>query len=289
MSTTKTFSEIFATHKKTISFEFFPAKSAQQQLAAQATILELIKFNPDFISVTHSTVQNALELKLTTLEFIKKNIPDLITVAHLTALNHNLQDINLILEHLKQLQISHIVALRGDEQLQAKSAAFNYASELVTHLKQVGGFSVAVAGYPEGHYQAVSLEADLEFLKQKIDSGAELIITQFFLDSKLFFRFLEKTKKAGITTPILPGIILLDDLALLQSLAQKCKVSLPPKLFNQLEKVKDNKADFAQASADFITQMCNELLAGGAVGLHFFTLNKAEPTKTIIKNLVQSL
>jgi methylenetetrahydrofolate reductase (NADPH) len=287
MSNSKTFSEIFASNKKTISFEFFPPKNAQQEQLLQATVRELAEFNPDFISITHSAGENSVDFELNAIDLVNQNVPQATVVAHLTGINYQLQEIDLILRQFCQRQVGNILVLRGDEPTlkQNGDCCFNQACELVAHIKQTQGFSLAVAGYPEGHYQAVSLDTDIEFLKQKVDCGAELIITQFFLDTELFFRFLEKTKKAGICVPILPGINLINDYVRLQSFAQKCKVHIPDKLLNRLERIKDNQVDIAKFGVDFVIQMSKNLLSGGAVGLHFFTLNRFEQVKSVLEEL----
>ena len=281
-----TFSKIITSGKKIITFEFFPPKKEEDLPSTYALMAELKEFKPDFMTVTYGAGGGTRAFTEQMVSYIQNEL-GVTAVAHLACSGHSKTEVAEMLKMLEQDGISHILALRGDppngEPFSAHPDGFKYASELVRFIKQHGDFSVAVAGYPEKHPEAESFESDLSHLKEKVDAGAELIITQLFFDTALFFNFVEKARQIGITVPILPGIMPINSVGQIKRITARCKASIPDKLMTQLNSMPDE--DITSFGTEYSIKMCRELLAGGACGVHIFTLNRSNHAQKIITTL----
>lgn len=271
-----------------VSYEVYPPKEDNDgkklmQLFDELNILK--KFNPSVISVTYGAGgSNQTE----SIEIIKKIKNDLqvTPMPHFTCVSTKEDDIKDYLTSIENLQVKNILALRGDIPKEGNVCNdFKHADELVHCIKQESDLSVAVAGYPEGHREAESLESDIFYLKKKVDEGADVIFTQLFFDNNHFFNFVEKCQKSGINIPIAAGILPVTSYKQLEKMTTMCKVDIPDKFRKILERYKDDKDYIKQAGIEYSTNQCIQLAENQVAGLHFYTLNKSYATSQILNNL----
>ncbi|WP_339339351.1 methylenetetrahydrofolate reductase [NAD(P)H] [uncultured Oceanicoccus sp.] len=267
------------------SFEFFPPKTDLGREKLATVRKELNQLGPDFFSVTYgaggSTRDNT---KDTVLTMINEGIA---TAPHLSfGVDDQASILELITEY-KNAGVNRIVALRGDMPSGMGAQRLIYARELVEFIRQHTGdhFHLEVAAYPEIHPDASSYDADIQFLKQKFDAGADSAITQYFYHADAYFYFIEQCRKAGIDKPIYPGIMPITNYQNLARFSKNCGADIPRWLCQKLEGYGDDKASIAEFGAEVVTRLCEQLLANGAPGIHFYTMNQIEPNKTIWKNL----
>ncbi len=270
-----------------LSFEFFPPKRREDEDAFWDTIEKLKRWKPDFVSVTYgaggSTHDRSIDLALALLN------KGFCVVAHLTSISLSREQVKKTLDILKAGGIENILALRGDipkdPQFVIPKDAFRYAYQLVEFIKANYDFCVGVAGYPEGHIEAPSREKDIEYLKLKVDKGAEFIITQLFFDNKFFFEFLELTQKAGINVPIIPGIMPITNYNQIIRFTKLCGATIPNNLLSLIESLKDKPDELRRAGIEYTINQCRELIDMGVKYLHFYTLNKSPATNIILEAL----
>ena len=240
----------------------------------------------DFVSITYgaggSTKDNTLRWTLD----IKENY-GLDVMMHLTCLASSRADIQDIVTQLKDNGIKNILALRGDPPLDIPAEMikddFHFAFELVEYLRDLNGFSIGVAGYPEGHLEAPSLEKDIEYLKKKVDAGAGFVITQLFFDNRYFFDFIDRALGAGIDVPIIPGIMPIVNLGQVQKFTQMCGATVPDPLVLDLDG--RDTDDMVKIGVQYAVRQCRQLLDAGVAGLHFYTLNRNQAAERILEEL----
>ncbi|MBC7784953.1 MAG: methylenetetrahydrofolate reductase [NAD(P)H] [Burkholderiales bacterium] len=280
--------QAFATGKPTISFEFFPPKTEEAFNALYQTIEDLRPLKPSYVSVTYgaggSTRSKTLELCGRIQNEIGFN-----TVAHLTCVGHTRDKIGQILDQLWESGIRNILALRGDPpggSVWTKTeGGFDHAGDLVGYVKNRHDFFVAVAGFPEGHPQCLNLSRDLEYLKAKVDAGADAIVTQLFFDNNDFLRFRDNCVRLGIDVPIIGGIMPISNVAQIKRFVTMCGAKIPMPLLRKLEKIEKDPDAVYNAGIDYATNQCRDLIFHDVAGLHFYTLNKSKATTEIVKRL----
>ena len=286
-------SELYKTQKHTFSFEFFPPKTPEGEEKLFQTVRELSRLGPSFVSVTYGAMGTTRHNTLRIVSRIKHEI-GLEVAAHLTCLGHTQEEIAAILQELHAEHIENIVALRGDPpkgetEFKPVPGGFRYASELVGFIRRQSRygphFSLAVAGYPEGHIECRDKSKDLAHLKHKVDQGADVVITQLFFKNKDFFDFRERAVKAGIKVPIVPGIMPVTHGPQIQRFASMCGAAIPSEMQEAIVRFGEGQKSIEAYGIDYATHQCQELLANGATGLHFYTLNKSNATSQIYKNL----
>lgn len=275
-----TFSEIYSSNSFPISIEIFPPKTAQGVLKLFEEINQLKQINPAFISVTYGAMGSTRDLT----QDLAIQIHDTLKVTtafHFTCIGTSKKEVDAYVEYLRLRGINLIVALRGD--LDQKNPTpipvdgFQHANELVAHLNRHGQFSVAVAGYPERHPEASSLAVDIDHLKRKVDAGAEVIITQLFFDNAFFYRWMEKVRAAGITIPVVAGIMPVQKLSQIKRITEICGATLTQKLHDQLVRCGDDEVAMQTIGMNHAAEQCRDLMkAGIAAGIHFYSLNRAE-------------
>jgi methylenetetrahydrofolate reductase (NADPH) len=270
---------------KRFSFEFFPPKTPQGRENLQLTRKALNALRPDFFSVTYgaggSTRDNTKDIVLS----IRR---DNIAVApHLSFGADDEATILELLNEYRQAGIDRIVALRGDVPSGMGAQRLVYARELVSFIRLHTGdhFNIEVAAYPEIHPDGKSYESDIQFLKQKLDAGANSAITQYFYNADAYFYFLERCRHNGIDKPIYPGIMPITNYANLARFSRNCGAEIPRWICKRLEQFGDDATSVAQFGVEVVTHLCEQLLAGGAPGLHFYTMNQVQPTHSIWSNL----
>ena len=283
--------DIFQRTSKTFSFELFPPKTDKGFENLKATIAGLVQLKPDFISCTYGAGGGSRDKTFDIVEMIEKE-HHTVAMAHLTCVLNTQDDIRKIVEDIKSRGVRNILALRGDAPADHPDwkpgpENFKYSSELTGFIRQEFGdyFGIGVAGFPEGHLLCPDREKDADFLKMKIDAGADFVITQLFFDNNDYFDYVERLKNRGVRVPILPGIIPITDYAALERFTARIGASIPEKVKMIFKPLASNKEATLQAGIKFSIQQCRELLEKGAPGIHFYCLNKAEPTTSILKAL----
>ena len=279
--------DIYKSDKTIISFEIFPPENDEKLKELSEDLETLKKYNPKFISLTCGSAGKNNENYKKVLLALKKNM-QIDIMPHFTCICNNKAFIDSNLDFLKELGTENILALRGDkpENYQSEDYEFRYANELVKYLREKTNFSIAVAGYPEGHIECESIDKDIENLKNKINSGASAIITQMFFENKKFFEYQEKLNKNGISVPLIAGIMPIISTKQIDKMIKLAKVTLPKKLSNKIELHKDDKDYIKKLGIEFASTQCEELKENKVKGLHFFTLNKAYSTTKILENIL---
>ena len=268
------------------SFEFFPPKTAEGAEKLRATRKQLAQLNPKFFSVTFGAGGSTRDRTLETVREIQADGSE--AAPHLSCIGSTHDNIREILNEYKSQGIRHLVALRGDLPSGTMDAGeFNYANELVEFIRRETGdwFEIEVAAYPETHPQARSYKDDLAHFKLKADAGANAAITQYFFNADAYFRFVEDVRATGVSIPIVPGIMPIGNYLQLARFSDACGAEIPRWLRKKLETYGDDLTSIRAFGLDVITDLCGRLLAGGAPGLHFYTMNQAGLTTTIWRRL----
>jgi methylenetetrahydrofolate reductase (NADPH) len=281
-------STLFSSGKPLFSFEFFPPKNEVAAAQLVATLADLKSLKPDFISVTYGAGGSTRTKTLELVARVKKEL-GMEAMAHLTCVGHSKDEIRAILEELNALGIENILALRGDppidqRQFRPHPHGYRFAYELAGAVREMG-FCFGVAGYPEKHPEAKTLEEDLEHLKQKVDQGASFVTTQLFFKNELYFDFVERARAIGIKVPIIPGIMPVTNYSQIQRFSILCGTTLPLPLHKELEAVQTDLEAVTRVGIRYAAAQCQELLQKGAPGIHFYTLNKSHATREILKQL----
>jgi methylenetetrahydrofolate reductase (NADPH) len=279
-----------ASKRPVISFEFFPPKTEEgDRNLLEKTIPALMKLRPDYCSVTYGAGGSTRDKTLMIVDRIQKE-HGLTALAHLTCVSHTRDQVGELLTKIQALGCRNILALRGDPpngaEFSRTPGGFEFAAELVEFIRQRGEFSVAVAGFPEGHIACkAGREVDWRHLKSKIDRGADLVLTQLFFDNADFFQFRDHLTRLGISKPIVPGVIAILSASQIKKFTQLSGARIPADLATSLEKLKDDDTAAAEFGVEYATRQCEGLLRGGVPGLHFYTLNKSASTTAILQNL----
>jgi len=281
-----------AAGKPVVSFEFFPPKTEEgDRTLLEKTIPALMLLKPDFCSVTYGAGGGTREKTLMIVERIQRE-HRLPTVMHLTCVNATVEQVGEVVEQARGLGIKNILALRGDPPggnglFKRTPGGFEYSYELVKFLKEKGGFTIGTAGFPEGHIAcAEGKYVDWEHLRDKVNCGADFVISQLFFDNSDFFEFRGYlTGKLGVTAPVFPGILPIQSVSQTRRISALCGAKIPTRMLTELERLGDNDEATMHFGIDYATQQCRELLDAGAPGLHIYTLNKSHPTTQVLKNL----
>jgi len=272
--------------KLSISFEFFPPQTAEGIEKLNATRKQLVPLKPEFFSVTFGAGGSTRDRTLETVQQIQADGSP--AAPHLSCVGSTRENISAILQTYKKSGIKRIVALRGDlPSGMATTGEFQYANELVSFIRAETGehFHIEVAAYPEFHPQAKSPRDDLLNFQRKINAGANSAITQYFYNADSYFYFVEQCQKLGITIPIVPGIMPIGKFSQLARFSDACGAEIPRWVRKTLESYSDDTASVQAFGLDVVTQLSERLLAGGAPGLHFYTLNQSSATLAICKRL----
>jgi methylenetetrahydrofolate reductase (NADPH) len=280
-----------ATGKPVVSFEFFPPKTDEgDRNLLEKHIPALMEARPDFCSVTYGAGGTTRDKTLKIVDCIQQR-HGLTALAHLTCVNHTRDEVRTLLEKIRALGCKNILALRGDPpgggEFQATPGGFQFAAELVKFIRESGDFSTGVAGFPEGHVACKDgKHADWRHLKEKVDAGADFVLTQLFFDNADFFEFRDFVAgKLGVRVPLVPGIVPILSAPGIIKFTQTCGAKIPPPLRAKLDALGTNDEAAADFGIECTTRQCEELLRAGVPGLHFYTLNKSRSTVQVLKNL----
>ncbi len=279
------------TDQPVISLEFFPPKTEEGDCVLfEKQLPALLATRPDFCSVTYGAGGSTRDKTLMIVDRLQRE-HGLTTLAHLTCVNHTRDEVRSLLEKIRALGCKNILALRGDPpgggEFKATPGGFEYSAELVKFIGELGDFSVGVAGFPEGHIACHSgKHADWQHLKEKVEAGADFVVTQLFFNNADYFEFRDYlTQKLGVSVPIVPGIVAIVSATQIVKFTQMCGAKIPPALRTKLEEIGTDDDAALKFGIEYATRQCQELLQAGVPGLHFYTLNKAHSTVEVVKNL----
>ncbi len=282
-------SEILA-RKKTLSFEIFPPKREEDTFTLiDKTIRQLGKYSPDYISVTYGALGNTLSNTAMIAKTIKDNTSAQ-PLAHLTCVASTRDKVDSVCNELMNYGVENILTLRGDIPKDTTTPIFSdfkHASDLASYIKGKynGQFGIAGACYPEKHPEAANLSTDIEFMKIKQDAGMEFFDSQLFFDNEVFYHFLLKARKAGITVPIIPGIMPVTNYAQLDRMIQVTGCNVPLKLRNYFDRYKDDKAAIEEIGLIFTSYQILDLIANDVDGIHIYSMNKSEFIGKLMDNI----
>ena len=281
--------DLFHSGEKTFSFEFFPPKNYSSILELGINVGQLMKLSPSFISVTYGAGGSTQDASFNLIDYINNKI-GLVTMAHYTCVNATKEKVAQDMDFFHEKNIENLILLRGDRpqgenEISNETSDFEYASDLIEFVAAQDRFCIAAAGYPEAHPESSSLEKDIEHLKHKVDKGADFVVTQLFFDNSYYFDFVERARKAGITIPIVPGIMPITNFKQIKKFTQMCGAKIPEDLVHLLEPHQEDLIKTYDIGVDFAIKQCRELLEKGAPGLHFYTLNKSRATVDIYSSI----
>jgi methylenetetrahydrofolate reductase (NADPH) len=271
------------------SFEFFPPKTEEGQRNLLAAVEALKPLEPAYVSVTYGAGGSTRDKTLEVVDTIRSDY-GLEAMAHFTCVAATVDELRSTLDGLTELGVENVLALRGDPpdggEWTATDGGLTYSSELVELIRsEYPHFAIGAACFPETHIAATSPEDDLRHLKEKVDKGVDFLVTQLFFENSLYFDFVERAKAIGIETPIVPGVMPITNVAQITRITQLCGSDLPADLQAELEARADDPEAVQEFGVAYATLQCAELLAGGAPGIHFYTLNRSPATRAILSAL----
>ena len=291
--------DILGRQRTSFSFEFFPPKSPEAAESLFASIAELQPLSPGFVSVTYGAGGSTRELTHDLVVRLKSQTT-LDPIPHLTCVCHTADEIDALLERYAQEGISNILALRGDAPRgmtghRHENDAYRYAADLVQAIRRIGdrglhpdprGFGIGVAGFPEGHPECPNRSRDIDHLKAKVDAGADYICTQMFFDNRDFYDFVERCRLAGITVPIIAGIMPVTSISGMERMSDLALgARFPAGLIRAVKRTDGSNAAVTRVGVHWATEQCRDLLDNGADGIHFYTLNRSSATREIFASL----
>jgi len=271
------------------SFEFFPPKTEEGEKNLRGALEELGKDKPSFVSVTYGAGGSTRDRTISIVKWIKQDL-GIEAMAHFTCVGATVEELRATLDEIRDAGIDNVLALRGDPpqgqtEWTKTEGGLEYSTELITLIRGSYDFAIGAASFPEVHLDAESAEADLRFAKEKVDAGASFLITQLFFDNQFYFDFVERARDIGIAVPIIPGIMPVTNYAQIKRMSDMCGASFPEQYQAELEARKDDPDATADLGVAYATLQCADLLARGAPGIHFYTLNRSPATRAILAAL----
>jgi len=271
------------------SFEFFPPKTDEGERNLRTALHTLAPLDPDFVSVTYGAGGSTRARTVELTKWIKQEL-GIEAMAHLTCVGASRDELQGVLDDIADAGIDNVLALRGDPprgqtEWQPHPGGLHYSNELAALISSAYRFAVGAACFPELHPESQDLAHDLRFLRHKVECGVSFLITQLFFDNEAYFRFVDEARTSGIDTPIIPGIMPITDVSQIKTITGMCGATIPEALLEQLELRADDPAAVLQLGVSYATLQCAELLARGAPGIHFYTLNRSPATRAILSAL----
>jgi len=281
--------DIYAQPGLTVSVEFFPPKTPKGDATLFGEVEILKALQPAFCSVTYGAGGSTRDKTVDLVTRLHRDV-GLEVMCHLTVVSQSKDEVRSVLETLKANGIENIIALRGDppgggDDWTPHPDGFLYSRELVEEAGAHNWFSIAVAGFPEVHPRAASRDADLRYLKEKVDAGADVVITQLFFDNDDYYRYVEDVRRLGVKVPIVPGVLPIQSTAQTRRFTALCASRIPPPLETSLATVENDDAAAVELGIEYATRQCEGLLRFGVPGFHFYSLNKSRSVMAISKNL----
>jgi methylenetetrahydrofolate reductase (NADPH) len=287
---TTSIAALLAQGERSFSFEFFPPKDAAGEEVLWRSISELEELHPTFVSVTYGAGGSTRDHTIEITGRIARET-SMTPMAHLTCVGHTVAELEEILDSLAAAGVANVLALRGDPvggpgtPWTATEGGMSYASELVELVRRRHRFAVGVAVFPEGHRDASDLAQDVSVMRAKYDAGAEFAITEMVLRASDYFGLVERAREAGIDIPIIPGIMPILNLNSMRKMVELSGREMPDEVLRRIEPLADNPDAVRAEGIRIATELCDQLLAGGAPGLHFYTLNRSKATREIYQSL----
>lgn len=278
-------SEIIKSKNPVLSFEVFPPKNSESYESIKGAALKIAELKPDFMSVTYGAGGSTSTYTLDVAQSILAS--GVTPIAHLTCVSASKEKIRNYLAEIKEKGIENILALRGDlpAGVTAESLDFVHASDLVEEIKDFGGFCIGGACYPEGHTESTGLSKDIENLKIKVDAGCEFLTTQMFFNNDILYNFLYKIREAGITAPVIPGIMPVTNPAQIKRICSLSGTVLPRRFLRLVDRFGDNPVAMKQAGIIYATEQIIDLYSNGINAVHVYSMNKPDVAMQIQKNL----
>jgi methylenetetrahydrofolate reductase (NADPH) len=282
--------EILATSEDPVfSFEFFPPKTDEGERNLRAALQTLAPLEPDFVSVTYGAGGSTRARTVELTKWIKQDL-GIEAMSHLTCVGASREELHEVLDRIADGGIDNVLALRGDPprgqtEWRPHPGGLLYSTELAELIAADYPFAIGAACFPEVHPQSPDMAHDLGFLAQKIDAGVSFLITNLFFDNEMYFRFVEEAGAAGIQAPIIPGIMPVTNVGQIKTITGMCGAAIPDSFLEQLELRSEDPDAVLQLGVSYATLQCAELLARGAPGIHFYTLNRSPATRAILAAL----
>ena len=279
--------EILSKGEPTLSFEVFPPKTEDRYESVEHAAIEIAKLKPAFMSVTYGASGGISEHTVDLANEVQ-NVNGVLALAHLTCASSGRDKIQEVLGELQNRKIENILALRGDIPADLDFPLpnqYHHASELIEEIKAFGDFCIGGACYPEGHPEADSVEADIEYLKQKVDAGCEFLTTQMFFDNNILYNFLYRALKKGIEVPVIAGIMPVTNANQIKRITSLSGTALPARFRAIVERFADKPAALKQAGIAYATDQIIDLIANGVNNIHIYTMNKPDVAGAIFQNL----
>ena len=287
--------DAYRTGKPVFSFEFFPPKSPEAVLRLRSTITTLRRHRPDFVSVTYGAGGSTRDLTIDVVTRIKRDT-GVEAMAHLTCVGHTADELAAILDRLEAAGVENVIALRGDPPRGQKTfkqpeGGFGHGSELAAFIKSRWSFCVAAACYPEKHPESHDLDEDVRYAKLKQDIGVEVLISNLFFDPADYFRFVERARAAGVTVPIVPGVMPITNAGQLAptGMFARTGASIPDALRSRVAAANGDERALTAVGVEWAVRQCRALLEGGAPGIHFYTLNRSHSAYAVCESLRAAL
>jgi methylenetetrahydrofolate reductase (NADPH) len=281
--------QILSERRPVFSFEFFPPKTDEGQATLEQTLEVLKDDQPDYVSVTYGAGGSTRERTVEITKWIKQDL-GIEAMAHLSCVGEPRERLLEILEELDAVGIENVLALRGDPprgetEWKPHPGGLDYSIELIELIRETLDVAIGAACFPEVHPDAPNLEHDLRYAKQKVEAGASFLITQLFFDNELYFDFVEEARAAGIPVPIIPGIMPITNYKQIKTITGMCGATIPEELGQRLDERADDPEAVAELGTAYAALQCSDLLARGAPGIHFYTLNRSPATRAILAAL----
>src|SRR5918997_544836 len=281
--------DLLRDRRPVFSFEFFPPKTDEGLTNLRETLAVLSGDEPDFVSVTYGALGSTRDTTIDIVKWIKQDL-GIEAMAHFTCVGATVDELRATLDEIEAAGVENVLALRGDppageEQWIQTPGGLEYSTELIELLAANYPFAVGAAAFPEVHPQAESPESDIRFLKAKQDAGASFLITQLFYDNDFYFDFVERARAGGVTVPIIPGIMPVTSFRNIKRITELCKSEIPAPFEHELVAREDDDDAVQDLGVAYATLQCVDLLARGAPGIHFYTLNRSPATRAILAAL----
>ena len=275
--------------KRTVSCEFFPPREEDGIPAVFRAIDRVGAYNPDFISVTYGAGGSTRAFTERITMQVKQQT-DLEVMAHLTCVAQTRDEVHDVLDRLDQAGVENVIALRGDpprgqENFVPAEGGFGHATELIDHIRANFDFGLAAACYPEGHTESPDLDSDIHYAREKVDKGADFLITQLFYDNRYFFEFMERAHQAGINVPVIPGVLPILNTAQIRRFTSLCGATIPPDLDAKLDQFAEDDNAVRDLGVEYASRQVEELWENGVPGIHFYVLNRSYSVSRILANL----
>jgi len=277
--------DILAAEQPTLSFEVFPPKTEDKYESVERSALEIARIKPAFMSVTYGAGGGTSRYMMDIASMLQKQC-GVTSLAHLTCVSSARETVHAILAGLKERNIENVLALRGDIPADGKvEKDYRYASELIAEIKQIGGFCIGAACYPEGHVESANKTEDILHLKEKVEAGCDFVTTQMFFDNNILYNYLYRIREKGIAVPVIAGIMPVTNVKQIKRICAMSGTYLPARFKAIVDRFGDNPAAMKQAGIAYTTEQIIDLIANGVNGIHVYSMNKPDVAVRIQESL----